>query len=351
MINKNAASKNLPTIKDVAVAAGVSLKTVSRVINDEGHVREQTREKVLAAIKAIGYQPNAIARSLRVRKTYTIGVIIADVTNSFFSMIVRGIEDVAAKKNYSVIIANSDESLEKERAYVRVFAEKQVEGMIIVPASGSQKYLEGMVGHIPLIFVDRCPGEIKGPVVKVENEKGSYELTSHLLRHGYEEIAFIGCQPNLTTAIERFAGFKKALNEYGLKIKPHLVKTGNKTMQDAYRAIGEMFKQPRRPQAILATNNFMLIGALRALNHMGMEVPRDVALVGFDDFEMADVCRPYLTVVTQPAYAMGREAASALFKRMNNPEIEDEEIVLPVELVTRESCGCINHSAKIALQA
>lgn len=338
----------IPTIKDVARIAGVSVKTVSRVINNSKNVRPEMREKVLAAIKTVGYQPNAIARSLRVKKSFTIGVIIADITNSFYSTIVRGIEDVAVSKNYSVIIANSDEVLKKEKLYTRVFVEKQVEGMIIVPASGSQKYLENLLGRLPIIFVDRYPEGITAPVVKVENEKGAYELTRHLLDHGHQEIAYIGFGygGSLTTAEERFTGFKKALKERGLEPKEDFIKTENKTVLDAYRATQEVLKESRRPQAIFASNNLMVLGALRALSHAGLEVPRDIALVGFDDFEMADTCRPRLTVVSQPAYSLGREAALLLFRRMENLDTVPEEVVLSVEIIIRESCGCLGSGLK-----
>ncbi|MGI9860616.1 LacI family DNA-binding transcriptional regulator [Moorella naiadis] len=342
MINGNDAFRSLPTIKDVAAAAGVSLKTVSRVINGDEHVREQTKAKVLAAIKAMGYQPNAIARSLRVKKTYTIGVIIADITNSFYSAIVRGIEDIATNKNYSLLIANSDEMLKKEKQYTRIFVEKQVEGMIIVPAGGSHQYLEHLAGHLPLVFVDRQPEDFKSAsIVKVENSQGAYNLTCHLLQHGYREIAYIGHIAGLTTGEERFAGFQKAMEEHGQEITPSLVRMGSKTVMDAFRATQEVLtRQLHRPQAIFATNNIMVLGALRALTHLGLEVPRDIALVGFDDFETADTCRPRLTVVSQPAYAMGREAAMMLFRQMEGTAAV-QEITLSTELIIRESCGCL----------
>lgn len=331
----------LPTIKDVAKAANVSLKTVSRVINKNENVRPETRNKVLSAVKAIGYQPNAIARSLRIKKTYTIGVIIADITNSFYSVMVRGIEDVAVSKEYSVIIADSNEMIEKEKRYSRNFAEKQVEGLIIVPASGSQKYLEVLSERFPIVFLDRCGEGIKTSVVKVENERGAYVLTKHLLKHGYHEIAFIGYSHSLSTGQERFVGFEKALKEQGVNLSPELVKTGNKTVQDAFLATQELLRRLPRPQAIFAGNNLMVQGALRALNHAGLEVSRDIALVGFDDFDMADTFRPRLTVVSQPAYEMGRQAAHLLFGKMENAAAEAQEVVFPVELVIRESCGCL----------
>jgi LacI family transcriptional regulator len=330
----------VPTIKDVACLAGVSLKTVSRVINQDKGVSEKTREKVLAAIEAIGYRPNALARGLRAKRTYTIGVVIADITNSFYSSIVRGIEDEAFSRNYSVLVANSDELLEKEKLYVRVFAEKRVEGIIIVPAIGSQGYLKDLAPRIPLVFVDRPPCDFSGPVVKAENTEGAYALTRHLLEHGFENIAFVASDLRIATVRERFSGFWRALQERGLEVPHDFVKDGNKTVQDAYQATRELFALPCQPRAIFAANNLMLQGVLRAVEEAGFSVPQDVTVVGFDDFEMADIFRPRLTVAAQPAYAMGQKAASLLFRRMEGNCQGEERIVLPVELVLRESCGC-----------
>lgn len=324
----------------MACAAGVSLKTVSRVINGDKSVSEKTRERVLAAIEALGYRPNAIARSLRAKKTYTIGVIIADITNSFYSTIFRGIEDEAFTRNYSVLVANSDELLEKEKLYVRVFVEKQVEGLVIVPAIGSQRYLKTFAPRIPLVFVDRPPRDFEGSVVKVQNVEGAYELTCHLLRHGFEDIAFVASDLRLPTVRERFVGFRRALEESGKSVRPEMVKDGNKTAQDAYQAVNELLSLPFRPRAIFAANNLMIQGALRAFQERNLRVPQDVAIVGFDDFEMADIVQPRLTVVAQPAYALGREAAILLFSQMESSSFKNREVVLPVELVFRESCGC-----------
>lgn len=339
-MEQGALRNSVPTIRDVARVAGVSPKTVSRVLNQDKGVGKETREKVLAAIEAIGYRPNALARGLRAKRTYTIGVVIADITNSFYSSIVRGIEDKAFSRNYSVLVASSDELLEKEKLYVRVFAEKRVEGIIIVPAIGSQEYLKDIASCIPLVFIDRPPCDFNGSVVKAENEEGSYVLTRHLLEHGFEAIAFVASDLRIATVRERFLGFQRALQEKNLKVPQEFVKGGNKTAQDAYRATCELFALPHRPRAIFAANNLMLQGVLRAVEEAGFSVPQDVAVVGFDDFEMADIFRPRLTVVAQPAYAMGQKAASLLFHQMEgNPQIE-EKVVLPVELILRESCGC-----------
>lgn len=328
-----------PTIRDVAQRAGVSLKTVSRVINESKGVSRETRERVLAAIEALGYRPNALARGLRARRTYTIGVVIADITNSFYSAIVRGIEDESFSREYSVLVANSDELLEKEKLYVRVFVEKRVDGIVVVPAIGSQEYLRELLHHIPVVFVDRPPCDFVGPVVRVENEVGSWKLTHHLLEHGLTRIAFVSSDLRLPTVQERFAGFRRALEERGEKVLPGLVREGNKTSHDAYQATRELLALPLRPQAIFAANNLMVQGVLRAVREQNLRVPQDIAVVGFDDFEMADIVQPHLTVVAQPAYELGRTAARLLFTQIEGG-VPEGDVVLPVELIVRESCGC-----------
>lgn len=300
---------------------------------------ERTRERVLAAIEALGYRPNALARGLRAQRTYTIGVVIADITNSFYSAIVRGIEDEAFSREYSVLVANSDELLDKEKLYVRVFVEKQVDGLIVVPAIGSQKYLKDLLHHIPIVFVDRPPSEFAGPVVRVENEVGAFALTRHLLDHGLTRIAFVSSDLRLPTVRERFSGFQKALDEAGERVLPEFVKAGNRTAHDACCAVKELLALPFRPQAIFAANNLMVQGVLRAAKEEGLSIPEDIAVVGFDDFAMADIVQPHLTVVAQPAYELGKTAAELLFAQIEGKALQ-EDVVLPVELVVRESCGC-----------
>lgn len=329
----------IPTIKDVALAAGVSLKTVSRVINESNDVSSETRQKVLEAIKKVGYRPNAIARSLRVKKTFSIGVIIADITNSFYSTLVRGIEDVALSRNYSILLANSDEMLKKEKMYIKVFVEKQVEGLIIVPSAGSQEYLKTLLKHLPIVFVDRDANEIEASTVKVENKNGAYMLTRHLIQHGYSRIAFICHDVNLSTGKERFDGFEEALKESNIELVAGLIKIGNRTIDDAFEAVRDIINNNIRPQAIFTSNNIMAQGVMKALEYFSLEIPRDIALVSFDDFQLSEIFRPHLTVVSQPAYDIGRCAAELLFKQMEKG-IKPEKIILPVELVIRESCGC-----------
>lgn len=330
--------KYIPTIKDVAKNAGVSVKTASRVINNFPNVRPQTKKKVLEAAKKLGYRPNALAKSLRIQRSYTIGVIISDIANNFFGTVMKGIENVAISKNYNIIFANSDENIQKEKMYCKLFIEKQVEGIIIIPAPGSQSYLNDYVKDIPIVFVDREPKDFEGPVVKVDNEDGAYKLTKHLVAdHGYQKVTFLATDLNINPVSERFQGYKKAVEEYGLEL---IIKDGNRTVEDGYMATEAMLKN-NRPQAIFACNHVMALGAIKAVKKYFLEIPRDIAVVGFDDFESAEVFRPYLTVVSQTPYEMGKYAAEILFKQIENDSKDNRKIIMPVELKNRESCGCL----------
>lgn len=328
-----------PTMKDVAKYAGVSLKTVSRAINNSEKVRPETREKIFDAIKILGYRPNAVARSLRMKKTYSIGVIIADITNSFYSQIVRGIEDIALNRNYSILLANSDEIQKKEKFYTQVFIEKQVDGLIIVPSAGSKDYLKSVVKQIPVVLVDRDIKELELSSVTVDNETAAYNLTCHLLKHGYTKIGYISHTVEVTSGRKRLEGFKRALIDNHIELPKKYLKLNNKTVQDAFYAMQELIKGDHMPQAIFTSNNIMAAGVIKALDYYGLKPPTDIALVTFDDFKLADCFKPRLTVVSQPSYKIGKKAAEVLFKHLDgNREIE--KIVLPTELIIRESCGC-----------
>jgi len=337
-MNKNISNKS-PTMKDVAMATGVSLKTVSRVINNSSKVTPETREKVLDAVRALGYRPNAIARSLRMKKTYSIGVIIADIVNDFYSNIVRGIEDVALSKNYSILLANSDELLKKEKLYTRVFIEKQVDGLIIVPSGGPKDYLKPLLKDVPIVFVDRDVEELDISSVTVENEKAAYELTEHLINHGYFSIGYISHTVEVTTGRERLRGFKRALLNNNIKVNEELLKLNMKTVDDAFKAAEELINNDDRPQAIFAGNNIMAVGILKAIDKYKLRVPEDIALVTFDDFKLADCFRPHLTAISQSSYELGKCAAGLLFDHLDG-DYEIKKVVLPANLIIRESCGC-----------
>jgi len=333
-----------PTIKDVALKAEVSLKTVSRVINESDDVSTETRQKVLETIKKVGYRPNALARGLRVKKTFSIGVIIADITNSFHNVLVRGIEDVALSKNYSILLANSDEMLKKEKMYARLFMERQVEGLIIVPSAGSQDYLKSFARYLPIVFVDRKPKDFDASMVGVDNFCGAYSLTNHLIEHGYDRIALICHDLNFSTGKERYDAFIEALQKAHIKPVEEYIKIGNRTIEDAFVATESIVRANIRPQAIFASNNVMALGVMKALDTHKLEVPKDIAIVAFDDFPFFEIFRPYITTVSQPVYEMGKMAAQVLFEQMSNG-IRNENFTLPIQLVVRESCGCVRRGA------
>lgn len=336
---KGKSNNNTPTIKDVARIANVSLKTVSRVINESSNVKAETRQIVSKVINDIGYRPNSVAKSLRIKKTFSIGVIIADITNSFHSVLVRGIEDVALSKNYSILLANSDEKMKKEKMYVNVFMEKQIDGLIVVPSAGSQEYMIPFSKQLPIVFLDRKANDINTSLVESDNFQGAYKITQHLIGHGYSRIAYIGHDGNFSTGKERFRAYKAALSNANITLQEEYVKVGNRTIEDAFNATQDILKNKVRPQAIFASNNVIAFGVMKALVTNNLNIPRDVAFVAFDDFLFSEIFKPHLTVVSQPAYEMGKIAAEILLEQIEKG-LQNTHITLPVEIVFRESCGC-----------
>jgi LacI family transcriptional regulator len=329
----------MTTIQDVAKRAGVAPMTVSRVINNSGYASTDVRERVLAAISDLGYVPNTLARSLRIRRTHTIALILTDITNPFFTTIARGVEDAANAAGYTVIFGNTDESEEKEARYLDMIQQKRVDGILLVPAGGSEQPVENIrqVGT-PLVVIDRrIPGE-KVDVVRCDTEAGAYQLTRMLLDLGHHQIAMLTGPATVSTAEDRAAGFRRAMQEAG-ETAP-LVLYGSFTQDSGYANARKALVMPIRCTAMIAANNFIAIGALKAIRAAELEVPEDVAMMGFDDLPSAMVIEPFLTVAVQPAYEMGHRAAELLISRLNGDEISPpQEILLPLDLVIRQSSG------------
>jgi len=246
---------------------------------------------------------------------------------------------VAVEKNYNILLANSDEMLKKEKMYTKVFMEKQIEGLIVVPSAGSQEYMRLYASHLPIVFVDRKPNDIEASTVGVDNFYGAYALTNHLIQHGYSRIAFVCHDVNFSTGKERYNAFREALQKANIEMFDEYIKIGNRTIEDAFAATVDIIRQQIRPQAIFASNNVMVLGIMKALVAHKLEIPRDIALAVFDDLPFSEIFRPYLTAVSQPTYEMGKLAAQVLFEQMEKG-ITNEKITLPVQIVIRESCGC-----------
>ncbi len=317
---------------DVARVAGVSLKTVSRVVNNEPRVNSQTVARVNAAIDTLGFQRNEFARQLRSKLTATIGLIIEDIGNPFYSQIARGAEAVAGEHDCMMITVSSEESPDRERALVKTLIERRVDGLLIVPASADHSYIALEARHgTPVVFLDRPPGKLQADTVLLENRLGARRGVAHLIAQGHRRIAFISGFEAVYTGAERLAGYKEALRAAGIDLDPHLLNFEGHTPDHAEQTALEMLGRPNPPTAIFAASNRQSLGVIRALNRSG----HSVALVGFDDFEFADVLPFPITVLRYSAAEMGRIAAELLFKRLEGAASPHQNFVVPVELFTR----------------
>jgi LacI family transcriptional regulator len=324
-------------MRDVAREAGVSLKTVSRVVNGEAGVGPATAARVTAAIDALGYRRNEIARSLRPgQASATVGLVIGDAGNPFYSTIARAVEEVARRYRHLLITASSEDDPNREREVVQALTRHRVDGLLIVPAGrgGEQLYLqpEFRLGT-PLVFVDRPPVGVEADTILIDNVGGARRAVEHLLAHGHRRIGVVGDAPSFSTVQERLAGYRQALATAGIPFEESLVRLSPHDTAEAESVASALLDGPDDVTAIFATNNRMSIGVLRALRTHR----RRIALVGFDDFELADMLSTPVTVVRHDTAEMGRLAAERLFARLSGDDSPPRRLVLPTVLVPRGS--------------
>ena len=330
----------MPTVHDVAKRAGVAPITVSRVINNSGYISDVTRKRVEASIKELGYVPNTLARGLRSKQTHTLALVVTDITNPYFTLMARGVEDVAGASNYTVIYCNTDEFETKEEKYANILVQRQVDGMLLVPAGGNgktTKFLE--TNHINVVVLDRRVSGVKADFVCSDSKDGSYRLIKLLIGLGHKRIAIITGPEKVSTAVDRVAGYQQALSEAGL-IECELIYYGAFNQQSGYEITKQLMAQSPKPTAIFGANNFIVLGIIKALSELELKVPEDVSVVGFDDFPEFMLVRPFFTAAIQPAYEMGRLATELLLKRLMGERSGGfQRIILPIEIVERESSG------------
>lgn len=331
----------MTTIQDVARRAGVAPITVSRVVNNSGYVTLAVRERVEAAIAELGYVPNTVARSLRSRRTHTLALVLTDITNPFFTTVARGVEDAASDAGFMVIFCNTDESEAEEQKYLRMLLQQRVDGILLVPARHALESIRIIQRQkTPVVVVDRRIEEAQVDVVRCDSEGGAYQLGRLLVALGHTRFALLAGPRDVSTSEDRVHGFHRALEEAGLGQKVQ-VYYGEFTQESGQMLTRQALAGVPAPTALFAANNFLAIGALRALQETGKGVPEEVALVGFDDLPPALVTFPFLTVAAQPAYRMGQKAVQLLLKRLQGQMSEEphQEIVLPAELIVRASSG------------
>lgn len=329
----------MSTIRDVARHAGVSSMTVSRVINASGYASADARARVERAISELGYVPNAVARHLRSKRTKTIALVLSDITNPFFTTVARGVEDVAGPRGFGVMFCNTDESASEEVDYLQMLIERQVDGVLLVPAGSAAQPLRLLRSQeVPVVVLDRRVESPDVDQVRTDSVAGGYMLTRHLTDLGHRRIAMLTGKRQISTSVDRVAGYERALAEADIALDPVLVRYGGFGLSAGYRMAKKVLGLDPRPSALFAANEFIAFGALRALRELGLRVPDDVSLVCFDDLPEEWLIDPFLTVVDQPAYAMGREAAELLLGRLDGTRpIGGQQIVLPGDFIERRS--------------
>ncbi len=330
-----------PTMADVAKLAGVGTMTVSRLLSGTVTVSEETAKRIHQAIQQLNYQPNEVARSLRGLKTRTIGVIVPYLYDPFFAYCAQGIATVAREHEYSVILTTSAEDPEREEREAIQMLRRHVEGMVIIPAMQTESYLgRPEYQDARIVTLDRPAPMPRFDSVLVENKSGAALAVKHLINHGHKRIVCIGLSNSVYTMKMRHEGYLEALRRAKLKPEPYVDCSAAETIVPA---LTEILEKPDAPTAFFCTNNLTMRSTLLALNELGVSIPKGVAIVGFDDFELAEILNPTLTVVRQPSQELGSVGATLLFKRLHgSAEIPEtgERVVLPVELVVRRSCGC-----------
>lgn len=327
------------TLRDVAARAGVSAITVSRALNNSGYVSQEVRARVFAAAAELNYVPNAVASSLRSSKTQLLA-LLAGITNPFWANVARGIEEAAMEAGYGVLLCDTDDDPAKEARYIDLLVRRRIDGLIIAATKSSAGILQSLKRrHQPFVLIDRVVDGVPADTVRGDNCGAAYEMTRHLLSTGYRRIGMITGSHNVSTAEERVAGYEAAIAEADIHIQEEMVLYGQYSESWGYEATHQFMSRPTPPDALFAANNSIGLGVLEALYTLGLNVPEDVAVVCFDDTTKLESAR-FLTTASQPAQEMGHIATRLLLGRFASPDKAPEDIVLPIELVVRSSCGC-----------
>lgn len=319
------------TIKEVAKRANVSTATVSRVLNNNYPVSDEARNEVLKAASELNYKPNGVARSLKKNKTNLIGIIVADISNPFFMNVSKGIESVVSKEKYNLILSSSDESQDKEITLLNMMLEKKVDGIIMAPSNIDSLEIKSIISSgIKLVLVDRKVEGITVDYIANDNLNGAFSLTEDLIRKGHRDIAIVNGCLNVTTAIERFDGYKAAMNKYGIKIDEDFILPGEYSTSMAFVETINLIKKGKFPTAIVSSNNSMTEGVMKALKSENLRIPEDISLVSFGEIANQEFIEPKIKSIRQNPFLMGQKAGEVILDKINGKSKDDnfKEVLL-----------------------
>lgn len=326
------------TIYDVAREANVSMATVSRVVNGNPNVKPSTRKKVLEAIERLGYRPNAVARGLASKKTTTVGVIIPDISSIFFAELARGIEDIATMYKYNIILSNSDQNKEKELHLLNTMLAKQVDGILFMGGNITEEHVnEFQKSDVPIVLAATIEENHLIPSVNIDYEQAAFEAVTHLLEKGHTRVAYITGPANDPINTKKLAGYRRALEAYGIAYDEALIVEGDYSYDSGIEAYEKIAELEEKPTAVFAGTDEMALGIIHGAQDHGVHVPEQLEVIGFDNTRLATMVRPRLTTVVQPMYDIGAVAMRLLTKYMNKERVENHIVVLPHRIEYRES--------------
>ncbi|MCF6094897.1 catabolite control protein A [Microaerobacter geothermalis] len=327
------------TIYDVAREAGVSMATVSRVVNGNPNVKPSTRKKVLAVIERLGYRPNAVARGLASKKTTTVGVVIPDISSAFFAEMARGIEDIANMYHYNIILCNSDLNHDKEIILINTLLEKQVDGLLFMGREVTDEHMHIFsTSSVPVVLSATMDKSNQIPSVNIDQRQAAYDATKYFLSRGHQKIAMIsGPLEDALGGKSRFEGYQKALEEDGLILNDDYVRIGDYRYESGVEAMEYFIRLEEPPTAVFAVSDEMAVGAIHTIQDHGLHVPNDIEVMGFDNIRLASMVRPLLTTVAQPMYDIGAVSMRLLTKLINHENVEDPVVILPHRIEERDS--------------
>ncbi|MGM0547159.1 MAG: LacI family DNA-binding transcriptional regulator [Bacteroidota bacterium] len=333
------------TLKHIAEALGISAMTVSRALNDRDNVDEQTKQRVIEKARTMGYTPNRVAKSLVSRKTYTIGVIIPEITHAFFPEVVRGIEEVAYHSDYQLFLTNANEQFDREQEAIATLRAQRVDGLLISSSLTEEDYsfYERIInGGAKVVFFDRCIEDIGASCISVNDRESACKVTEHLIvEHNHTKIAYLSGPQKVSIGKERLLGYRDALEVHNIPINDDWIIPAGFKERTGYKAMIQLLEgQGSPPEAVVAVNDPTAIGAITAIKEFGLSIPDDIAIVGFTDDIRSPLLDVPLTTVHQPAYEMGERAAEKLIQVIENEDAPVEKIKVPTTLKIRSSCGC-----------